>query len=89
MKKKKMVTKGFNHFFTPKCNKRICLNFWSYSDNITATPMTYKREKDVKIVAFYGYSERLAKGVPNFGIFLFGSYQVRKVPHHNMSHYEP
>ena len=58
------------------------------SDNIIATPVKYKREHDVKIVAFYGYSERLAKGVPNFRIF-GGSYKVRKVPHHHMSHYEP
>jgi len=65
------------------------LNFWSYGDNITSTPMKYKRERGVKIVAFYGYSERLAKGVPEFRIFLFESYQVRKMPHHHMSHYEP
>ena len=50
-------------------DKRICLNFWSYNDNITATPVKYKREEGVKIVAFYGYSERLATGVPNFRIF--------------------
>jgi len=65
------------------------LNFWCYSDNIIAKPVNYKREQDVKIVAFYGYSERLAKCVPNFRIFFGGSYKVREVPQHNMSHNEP
>lgn len=53
-------------------DKRICLNFWCYSDNIIATPVNYKREQDLKIVAFYGYSERLAKCVPKFRIFFGG-----------------
>jgi len=34
--------------------KRIYLNFRCYSDSNIATPVKYKREQDVEIVAFYG-----------------------------------